>query len=91
MDGVEALEAIRQEHFDAALIDIHMPRMDGLELTRAVRSDDRLKGMPLIVLTADAVTEHINGFRKAGANEVITKPVSMARVDRILSELVGQR
>lgn len=74
-DGVEALEAISHERPDAVVLDVMMPRMDGLEVCRQLRStgDD----LPILVLTArDSVSERVAGL-DAGADDYLPKPFAL--------------
>lgn len=75
-DGAEALEILERETFDAALIDIEMPRVSGIELIRRIRAagDDRA-GMPLIALTAYVMREHRLAIEASGADGIIAKPI----------------
>ncbi|MDX6633441.1 MAG: two-component system, OmpR family, alkaline phosphatase synthesis response regulator PhoP [Solirubrobacterales bacterium] len=87
-DGQEALEMAIEHRPDLAILDVMMPRMDGLELTRRIRAEQTIAGMPIILLTASvqdqAVTE---GFR-AGADDYMRKPFSpqelLSRVEAVL-------
>jgi two-component system response regulator MprA len=74
-DGVEALEAIANERPDALVLDVMMPRLDGLEVCRQLRStgDD----LPILVLTArDSVSERVSGL-DAGADDYLPKPFAL--------------
>ena len=74
-DGVEALEAITNERPDALVLDVMMPRLDGLEVCRQLRStgDD----LPILVLTArDTVSERVSGL-DAGADDYLPKPFAL--------------
>ncbi len=74
-DGVEALEAITNERPDAVILDVMMPRLDGLEVCRQLRStgDD----LPILVLTArDSVSERVAGL-DAGADDYLPKPFAL--------------
>lgn len=75
-DGQEALEAIRQNKPDLLLSDVMMPRLDGFGLLREVRSDHRLRDLPVIMLSARAGEEaRVEGL-DAGADDYLTKPFS---------------
>jgi PAS domain S-box-containing protein len=80
--GVEAAEAYR---FDLILMDISMPRMDGVEATRRIRSDaGPCHDTPIVALTANALLHEVSIFRDAGMNETITKPISRRSLERAL-------
>ena len=73
-DGVEAVELLRDQVPDVMLVDIEMPRMDGYELTSRVRSDSRLKQVPIIMITSRAGDKHRDKAFALGVNEYMTKP-----------------
>lgn len=80
-DGREACEAFASGEFDAVLMDIQMPIMDGLTATRAIRDMERrgeLTPTPIIMLTANALPEHVEASRLAGADRHLAKPISPA-------------
>ena len=73
-DGAEALEALHAEPFDAAVLDVMMPRMSGLQVTAAVRDDEHLRRLPIILLTAlDSDADQARGW-DAGCDAYLTKP-----------------
>ena len=75
-DGVEAVEAARTGRFDLILMDIRMPRMDGVAATRAIRALAGPSGqVPIIALTANADPEDAAGYLAAGMNDVVEKPM----------------
>lgn len=75
-DGAEALEILEEQHFDAMLVDIEMPRVNGIDVMRRVRgSSGPLAEMPLIALTAYVMREHRAAIDAAGADGVIAKPI----------------
>ena len=83
-DGVEALEYLRCEgafrdrspHAPAVvLLDIKMPRMDGLEVLRAIRSDPKLKRLPVVILTSSREEQDIVTSYDLGVNAYVVKPV----------------
>lgn len=74
-NGIEALEAVRQRPYDLILMDVHMPEMDGLEATRAIRSfGDARARIPIIALTANAFAHDVETCRAAGMNGHLGKP-----------------
>jgi CheY-like chemotaxis protein/signal transduction histidine kinase len=75
-DGVEAVEAARSRPFDLILMDIRMPRMDGVAATRAIRAlPGRAGRTPIIALTANADPEDARTYLAAGMNGVVEKPI----------------
>ena len=87
-DGEEALEVARAQLPDLILLDIMMPKMDGLEVCRLLKGDAALPFMPIIMVTAKADTKDIVAGLEAGADEYLTKPVDQAAlVARVKSML----
>lgn len=87
-DGAAALRQLADDVFEAAIIDISMPEIDGLALLEHIRSAARLQGLPVIMLTASALDAHQAQAAEYGADEYLTKPVSSAElfaaVERVL-------
>jgi two-component system alkaline phosphatase synthesis response regulator PhoP len=75
-EGETALEQLRQGSFDAAVVDVMMPGMDGLALCRAIRQEPRLRNLPVLILTArDSEMDQIIGL-EVGADDFISKSAS---------------
>jgi CheY-like chemotaxis protein len=75
-DGVAALEALRSGTFDVVLMDVHMPRMDGLEAIRRIRAGEAGRAdQPVLALTADAMPGTDRGLLTHGFDAVATKPI----------------
>ena len=73
-DGKTALPMLQGGNFDFVVTDWNMPGMPGIELLRAIRADERLKGMPVLMVTAEAQREQIIEAAKAGVSGYIVKP-----------------
>ncbi len=92
-DGNEALRAIRTERPDLVVLDLLLPERDGWEITRTLRADERLAGIPILMLTARVDdSDKILGF-ELGADDYLTKPFNplevVARVKAILRRSSG--
>ncbi|MCP5049391.1 MAG: response regulator, partial [bacterium] len=74
-DGEETLEIIRQSRPDAVLMDLKMPRLDGLEATRILKDHEELKKIPVIIITASALKENWDRITQSGCNGFLGKPV----------------
>jgi CheY-like chemotaxis protein len=81
VDGVEALDAVQARRFDLILMDIKMPRMDGVAATRAIRAlDGPVSRTPIIALTANADPDDVRSYLEAGMNDVVEKPIKAERM-----------
>jgi CheY-like chemotaxis protein len=90
VDGVEAVEAARARRFDAVLMDIKMPRMDGVEATVAIRGlPAPARGVPIIALTANADPDDARGYLAAGMALVVEKPIKAERLFEALAAVLA--
>ncbi|MBS0295796.1 MAG: response regulator [Proteobacteria bacterium] len=89
-NGLQALEAFQAGSYDAVLMDMQMPVMDGLTATRAIRDWEAERGQkrtPVVMLTANALPEHVEAGRAAGAERHLTKPIAAPALLGALSEI----
>lgn len=86
-DGQSALGKLKREHFDFVITDWNMPGMDGLQLLQAVRADENLGNLPVLMVTAEAKKENIIAAAQAGASGYIVKPFTSATLDEKLSKI----
>lgn len=90
-DGAVALSMLRANRFDFVVSDINMPVMDGFELLKAIKADEALRHLPVLMVTAEARKEDIVQAAQSGAAGYIVKPFSKAiledKVQRILNKL----
>jgi two-component system, sensor histidine kinase and response regulator len=91
-NGREALETWARQSFDAILMDMMMPEMDGLEATIAIREREKATGahIPIIAITANAMTGDREKCLAAGMDEYISKPVDVTQLYEALDKLTGQ-
>jgi two-component system cell cycle response regulator DivK len=77
-DGREALNLARDNRPDLILMDIQLPEISGLEITRLLKADEELKGIPVIAVTAFAMKGDEEKIREGGCEGYIAKPISVA-------------
>lgn len=89
-DGERALQMLEDDAPDLILMDMQLPKVDGYEATRRIKSDDRFRGIPLVALTAHSMHRDKQRAIDAGCDEFVTKPVDadglLALVGRLLEE-----
>lgn len=90
VDGVDALEKIAAEEVDVVLTDHNMPRMDGLELTRSLRSQQRYHRLPVLILTTECDERLKQAGRAAGATGWLRKPFDPARLVQVLEQVTAR-
>ncbi len=73
-DGKKALELLRKGGFDLVILDLRMPIMDGYEVCRVIKREEKLKKIPVIVLTASIVTDVSKVIRDIKADDYLIKP-----------------
>jgi len=83
-DGIEAVDAVRNRQYDLILMDLRMPRMDGLNATREIRRLANGAAVPILAMTANVYSEDMARCRDAGMNDFIPKAVSAAPPFEIL-------
>jgi two-component system chemotaxis response regulator CheY len=90
-DGTTALPMLQQGDFDFVVTDWNMPGMQGIDLLRAIREDDNLKHIPVLMVTAEARKEQIVTAAEAGVNGYVVKPFTAAtlkeKLDKIFERL----
>ena len=94
VNGQEAIDRVSSEAFDVVLMDVHMPVMDGLASTAAIRAHEQLSKshVPIIAVTADAIQGDKERFLAAGMDGYISKPIERARLlEAIASAVRGVR
>jgi len=76
-DGVEAFEKLKSDKIDFVITDWEMPNMTGIDLLKKIRSDDSLKHIPVMMVTAEGLQENIIEAIRAGVNNYIVKPIDV--------------
>ena len=87
-NGVAGLKKLATERYDLIITDINMPLMDGLKLVRRVRTDERHKDVPIIVITTEGTSEDRARAMALGATAYITKPIQAPQVIATVKSLL---
>ena len=90
-DGEEALGLALEQKPDLAVLDVMMPKLDGFELTRRLRSEEATRRMPIILLTARAQDADVQSGFAAGADDYIRKPFSPQELRARVEAILGRR
>jgi two-component system, sensor histidine kinase and response regulator len=88
-DGARAVVEAEKSKFDIVLMDIQMPVMDGYEATRTLRADKRFRTLPIVAMTAHAISGERDKSLEAGMNEHLTKPIDPDRLFDTILALIG--
>ncbi len=88
-NGVEALEALGTGAFDLVVVDINMPEMNGLELIRNIRADERHRELPIVVITTEGSDDDIRRGIQAGATEYLVKPFQPQKLHAVVERMFG--
>ncbi len=88
-NGKQALAKLKAEKYDFVVTDWNMPEMDGLALVKAIRSDDELKNIPVLMVTAEGKKESVIEALKAGVNNYIVKPFTPEVLKEKIEKIFG--
>ena len=87
-DGVAALHKLRNGRFNFVVSDINMPNMNGFDLLKAIKADDKLKAIPVLMVTAEARKEDIVLAAQTGAAGYIVKPFTKATLEEKVQKIM---
>ena len=90
-DGLQALERLQDERPAVVLSDIEMPRMDGFDLARNIRADQRLKDLPIVMITSRIAEKHREHAKELGVNHYLGKPYSEDELISLIRHYCAQR
>ena len=88
-DGATALQKLRQKDYLLVTSDWNMEPMTGLQLLKEVRTDNKLRAMPFIMITAESKTGNVVAAKEAGVSNYIVKPFNAATLKQKLSTVIG--
>ena len=89
-NGIEALDLARQHKPDLILMDIQLPEVSGLEVTKWIKEDDELKSIPVVAVTAFAMKGDEERIREGGCEAYISKPISVAMFLDTVRQFIGE-
>ncbi len=87
-DGSTALPKLKSTKYDVVLLDWNMPNMTGLELLKAMRADESLKNVPVIMVTAEALKDNVVAAAQAGVNDYVVKPFNASTLEEKLKKVL---
>jgi len=90
LTGLEGLAAIRAARPDLVLLDMHLPDIDGLELLRLLKADPDTADIPVVAVSADALSSQIRSALDAGAQQYLTKPISVTELLAVIDAVLDQ-
>ena len=90
VNGQEAVEAARRERPDLILMDLSLPKLDGLAATRRIRQHDGLGQTPIVAVSAHDTADFHAEALAAGCNEYVTKPIDFDQLVKLLGRLIGK-
>jgi len=90
-DGQVAFQKLQTGHFDCVITDINMPNMNGFELLEAIKEDEKLKSIPVLMVTAEASKDDVLKAARLGASAYIVKPFSKAVLEDKIHKLFKRK
>ncbi|WP_434052283.1 MAG: response regulator [Roseibium sp.] len=88
--GIEALQLAREHHPDLILMDIQLPEVSGLEVTKWIKEDETISSIPVIAVTAFAMKGDEERIRQGGCEAYISKPISVAKFLETVRAFLGE-
>lgn len=88
-DGEKGVELAQRECADIILMDLSLPGIDGLEATKLIRNDDRMRRVPVVAVTAHQETDFRLGAKESGFDAYVTKPIDFDWLSELLAGLIG--
>ena len=88
-DGMEALDIAREHHPDLILMDIQLPEVSGLEVTRWIKDDPELRAIPVVAVTAFAMKGDEERIREGGCEAYLSKPISVGKFIETVRRFIG--
>ncbi|MFP4314207.1 MAG: response regulator [Alphaproteobacteria bacterium] len=89
-DGKKVLDLAREHNPDLILMDIQLPEISGLDVTKMLKEDEELKSIPVIAVTAFAMKGDEQKIREGGCEDYISKPISVTHFIEVIQKHIGQ-
>jgi two-component system chemotaxis response regulator CheY len=90
-DGINGLAKLRGGGFEFVVSDWNMPNMTGIDMLRAIRADEQLKHLPVLMVTAEAKKENIIEAAQAGASGYVVKPFTAATLEEKINKILQKQ
>ena len=87
-DGLEGLDALKKNEVDIVLMDIQMPRMDGIACIKEIRKNPPWELLPIVAVTANVLSHEVESYRKLGFNRHLGKPFQKDQLVQVIHELI---
>jgi two-component system chemotaxis response regulator CheY len=91
VDGADALDKLGKDQFGFIISDWNMPNMMGLDLLKAVRANEKFKGIPFLMVTAEAKRDNVLEAAKAGVSQYIVKPFTVASLEEKITAIFARK
>jgi len=91
VDGIDALAKLEKDQFSFIISDWNMPNMMGIDFLKAVRSSEKLKGIPFLMVTAEAKRENVLEAAKAGVSQYIVKPFTVDSLEEKMKAIFNKK
>lgn len=89
MSGREALRLAREQRPDLILMDMQLPDVSGLHVTRMIKTDDDLKSIPVVAVTSHVSQQDQDAIRNGGCDDYISKPISLSGFGQVMEKFLG--
>jgi len=88
-DGLAALKLLQQKPIDLILLDLNMPNMTGMELTRTIRADPKFSSTKIIIVSSESTAARIEQLRNDGVNGYVKKPFTPEQIRNVINTVIG--
>lgn len=89
VDGTDGLSKMGAHKIDLVISDLYMPKMNGIEMSQAIRDDNRFDGVPIILMTAEVQKDEMHKYKVVGITGWISKPFKLREICNLAKKLIG--